>query len=184
MSQYHFFTEWELEATPEEVYRTLEDVNALSRWWPSVYLDVKILEKGAPGGVGKRVALYTKGWLPYTLKWEFVTTASNFPEGYQLEALGDFKGKGVWRFQAIPNTNRCKATYDWQISAEKPLLKYLSFIFRPLFAANHHWAMRKGEQSLKLELLRQRAGSQEERDRIPPPPPPTFPHNLLNNKVF
>ncbi|MDX1941713.1 MAG: polyketide cyclase [Saprospiraceae bacterium] len=184
MSQYQFFTRWEVAATPEEVYHILEDVNILCDWWPSVYLDLKVLEKGQPGGVGKRVALYTKGWLPYTLKWQFVVTQTHFPNGFALEAAGDFVGRGVWHFQAIPNTHLCEITYDWRISAEKPLLKYLSFIFKPLFAANHHWAMRQGLKSLKLELLRRHAKTKEELNKIPRPPQPTFPHNLLNNKVF
>ena len=184
MSQYQFFTRWEVESTPEEVYRILEDVNSLCNWWPSVYLDLKVLEKGQPSGVGKRVSLHTKGWLPYTLKWQFLVTETHFPKGFVLEAEGDFVGHGVWRFQAIPNSNRCEITYDWRISAEKPLLKCLSFIFRPIFSANHHWAMRQGLKSLKLELLRRLAKTEEEQNKIPKPPQPTFPHNLLNNKIF
>lgn len=184
MNQYQFFSRWEVEATPEAVYHILEDVNTLCDWWPSVYLDVHVLEKGQPGGVGKRVALYTKGWLPYTLKWQFKVIETHFPSGFSLEAEGDFVGRGVWHFQNIPNTNLCEVTYDWRINAEKPLLKKLSFIFKPIFAANHHWAMRQGEKSLKLELLRRRATSEAERQRIPAPPQATFPHNVLNNKIF
>ncbi len=184
MSPYHFFTRWEVESTPEEVYHILEDVNILCDWWPSVYLDLKVLEKGQPGGVGKRVALYTKGWLPYTLKWQFRVTEVEYPKGFSLEAEGDFVGRGMWQFQAIPNTQLCEVTYDWRISAEKPLLKYLSFIFKPIFAANHHWAMRQGLKSLQLEIQRRQAKTEAERNKIPKPPPPTFPHNMLYNKIF
>ncbi|HMQ60517.1 MAG TPA: SRPBCC family protein [Flavilitoribacter sp.] len=180
MSQYQFFTCWEVESTPEEVYRILEKPEDLPRWWPSVYLDVDILETGQPGGVGKRVTLFTKGWLPYTLRWEFVVSEVSFPTGFKLKACGDFEGTGVWHFQAVPGTGRCEVTYDWRISAEKPLLKYLSFLMRPLFSANHRWAMRKGLQSLDLELKRRHAATEEERKLVPPPPGPTFPHNLRN----
>jgi hypothetical protein len=62
---YHFITRWYVQATPEEVYRILEDVDSLAVWWPSVYLDVKVLEKWQEEGVGKLVELFTKGWLPY-----------------------------------------------------------------------------------------------------------------------
>lgn len=184
MSQYQFLTRWEVESTAEEVYRILEKPEDLVRWWPSVYLDVEIQDPGQPGGVGKRVALYTKGWLPYTLKWQFVVTETHFPTGFTLEAIGDFNGRGVWAFKNKPGTSRCEITYDWRISAEKPLLKYLSFLMRPLFSANHHWAMRKGLESLRLELQRRHAATEEERKRISPPPAPTFPHNWMNNKVF
>lgn len=184
MNAYHFITHWKLDASCEEVYRTLEDVDGLVKWWPSVYLDIKILEKGKPGGLGKVVALYTKGWLPYTLKWQFRVTQVDFPNGYTLEAWGDFVGKGIWRFTPTENPNQCIATYDWEISAEKPLLKKLSGLLRPIFSANHHWAMDKGEESLKLELMRRNATSSEELAAIPKPPRPTFPHNLLKNEVF
>jgi hypothetical protein len=45
---------------------------------------------------------------------------------------------------------------------------------RPLFAANHRWAMAKGLESLELELRRRRAGSEEERRLVPDPPGATF----------
>lgn len=183
MSNYHFITRWKMKATCEEVYRTLEEAEDLTRWWPSVYLDVKIREKGQPGGVGKVVELYTKGWLPYTLRWKFRVTETNFPTGFAIEAIGDFVGRGVWTFrQADPQT--CEVTYDWQITAEKPLLKLLTPVLRPLFSFNHEWAMRKGEESLKLELQRRHARTESERTNVAPPPAPTFPHNLLNNKIL
>ena len=48
-------------------------------------------------------------------------------------------------------------TYDWRLRAEKPLLRSLSFLLKPLFEANHRWAMAQGEESLRLELARRRA---------------------------
>ncbi|MCB9283550.1 MAG: SRPBCC family protein [Lewinellaceae bacterium] len=171
---YHFTTYWLVDGTPEEVYRIIEDVDHLAEWWPSVYLKVKVLEPGAPGGVGKVVDLFTKGWLPYTLRWQFRVTEAHFPNGSALEAWGDFVGSGRWTFQAGPQSDQCQVTYDWRIEATKPILKYFSFLLRPIFSANHFWAMRKGEESIKLELRRRRASSPEERAAIPKPPPPTF----------
>jgi hypothetical protein len=46
--------------------------------------------------------------------------------------------------------------YIWTIQANKPLLRALSFLLRPIFAANQHWAMARGAESLRLELSRQR----------------------------
>ena len=65
-------------------------------------------------------------------------------------------------------------TYDWRVSASKPLLRWLTWLLRPVFAANHRWAMARGEESLRLELRRRRATSEMERRRMPPPPPTTF----------
>jgi hypothetical protein len=46
--------------------------------------------------------------------------------------------------------------FDWNIVAEKPLLKYLSFLMKPIFRANHEWAMRRGQESLAREIERRR----------------------------
>lgn len=183
MSSYHFITRWELPTTCEEIYRTLEDAEDLVRWWPSVYLDAKIREKGQSGGVGKVVELYTKGWLPYTLRWKFRVLQTDFPNGYSLEAIGDFVGQGVWTFKQL-SPEVCEVVYDWRIRAEKPFLKLMTPLLRPIFSANHLWAMRKGEESIRLELMRRQAKSEEERAGISPPPGPTFPHNILGNKIL
>lgn len=183
MSQYHFITNWKLRASAGEVYRLLEDVDALAEWWPSVYLDVKVLEKGQSGGVGKLVELYTKGWLPYTLRWKFRVVKTDFPNGFVIEALGDFVGSGEWILRDTAD-GHCEVIYDWRISAEKFLLKFLTPVLRPIFAANHLWAMRKGEESIRLELFRRKAFSEMEKAKIPPPPKPTFPHNFTKNKIL
>ena len=52
-------------------------------------------------------------------------------------------------------------TYDWRIRAEKPLLRYLSFLLKPVFSANHRWAMARGEESLKAELARRAGAGQQ-----------------------
>ncbi len=174
--EYHFITHWRVEGTVDEVAAILGDAPALPRWWPSVYLRVQELRPGDEHGIGKVVGLHTKGWLPYTLRWDFYVSDVR-PDGFALEAWGDFVGRGVWTWeQDGPYVN---ITYDWKISAEKPLLKYLSPVLKPFFAANHRWAMAKGEESLKLELARHRARSAAERARVPPPPPATSPVPFL-----
>ena len=171
-NDYHYITHWRIKGTVEEVSEVLSQATDLVRWWPSVYLGVR---EGAPGdehGIGKVIHLYTKGWLPYTLRWSFQVTQSKYPHGFALEAWGDFVGRGIWTFEQ--NCEWADITYDWKIRADKPLLKYLSFLMKPLFGVNHQWAMRMGEESLKLELMRRHAATSEERARIPYPPGPTF----------
>ncbi|MEZ4904531.1 MAG: SRPBCC family protein [Spirosomataceae bacterium] len=176
-STYHFVTNWQVAATPQEVYDIISQSSQLTRWWPSVYLDVKVLEEGNADGVGKLVELYTKGWLPYTLQWKFRVKNTHKPHGIEIEALGDFIGRGIWIFEG--NGNGTSIIYDWKIEATKPILKKMSWLLKPAFSANHLWAMRKGEESLKLEIRRRNG----ERD-VPIPPQPTFPHNLTDNKIL
>jgi hypothetical protein len=167
-NDYHFITHWQIEGTVEEVSKILEDTASLLRWWPSVYLELQVLDPGDEIGRGKVVRLKTKGWLPYTLNWQFRIIESRRPCGFSLEAWGDFVGRGIWSFKQ--DGPRVNITYDWRILAEKPLLRWLSFLVKPVFSANHRWAMAQGEKSLRLELARRRANSAEELARIPAPP--------------
>jgi hypothetical protein len=173
-NEYHFVTRWRVQSTVQEVAEILGDAADLARWWPSVYLEVGVLEPGFDRGIGKVVSLYTKGWLPYTLRWKFRVTESNAPHGFAIEAFGDFVGRGLWTF--TQDAEMVNVTYDWSIRADKPVLKYLSFLMKPLFSANHHWAMARGEESLKLELERRHAPTPADAARVPPPPGPTWPH--------
>jgi polyketide cyclase/dehydrase/lipid transport protein len=169
-NQYQFLSRWRIQGTCGEVADVLGDPLALARWWPSVYLRVEELQPPDARGLGRRVRLHTRGWLPYTLQWEFEVVASRYPRGFTLVATGDFDGRGVWTFeQDGPFVN---VTYDWRLRAEKPLLRNLSFLLKPVFEANHRWAMAQGEESLKLELARRRASSDAARALIPPPPGP------------
>jgi hypothetical protein len=156
MNEYHFITHWRVEGAVQEVYDITTDVASLTRWWPSVYLDVTILDPGDEHGIGKRATLHTKGCLPYTLRWQLRVTGTNRPYGSALEAQGDLNGRGIWNFeQTGPMVN---ITYDWRVMADKPLLRRFSFLLKPLFSANHGWAMARGEESLKLEMGRQPGG--------------------------
>jgi hypothetical protein len=167
---YHFVTRWRVPGTCGEVADILGDPMSLVRWWPSVYLSVDELAPPGPGGVGRRVRLHTRGWLPYTLRWEFEVVESSYPHGFALVAAGDLEGRGAWTI--AQDGGMVDVTYDWTVAAEKPLLRRLSFVLKPVFEANHRWAMAQGEKSLRLELERRRATSDQARSAVPPPPGP------------
>lgn len=168
-NDYHFITRWRIEATLQEIAEIMGDPRDLPRWWPSVYLDVQEIAPGDERGVGKTISLYTKGWLPYTLRWSF-RVADLRDNGVTIEADGDFVGRGIWTF--TQDGSFVNAIYDWKIRATKPLLRSLSWALKPIFALNHRWAMAQGERSLQLEVQRRRAG-EADRDHIPAPPQPT-----------
>jgi len=183
-NDYHFITTWLIHATADEITDVLGDASGLARWWPSVYLDVREVAPGDERGVGKVVELWTKGFLPYTLRWRFTVSESEPPIGFRIEATGDFVGRGIWTLRPEagpddPGGPLTMVTYDWLILAEKGVLKTFSFVMKPLFTANHHWAMQRGEESLSLELARRHAaGDPTIRAGLPDPPGPVFPHNL------
>jgi hypothetical protein len=169
-NDYHFVTTWRVEGTCGEVADVIAAPLDLPRWWPAVYLDVEELEPPDEWGLGRRVRLTTKGWLPYTLTWELVVTESKYPQALGIHALGDFVGRGQWTFEQ--DGPFVIVNFDWRVAAKKPLLRRMSAALRPVFEANHRWAMAQGEESLKLELARRRAVNLQAARAIPPPPGP------------
>jgi hypothetical protein len=152
---------WRVKASAEEVFEILSQPLEYPRWWPSVYLSAR------PAG-RDRVALHTRGWLPYKLSWEATEIESRAPYLLSVQASGDLMGRGVW--SVVPDGEFCDITFDWKVEADKPLLKRLSFVLKPAFEANHRWAMEQGLRSLELELERQRAGSVQELSMVPAAP--------------
>src|SRR5258708_16355024 len=93
LNDYHFVTRWRVRGTVKEVLYILGDAEDLPRWWPSVYIEVKKHDDV--------VELFTKGWLPYTLRWSFRVTERR-PDGFVIEALADF----VARAECLPTQAR------------------------------------------------------------------------------
>lgn len=177
-TDYDFLTVWRVAGTPGEVVAVLSDASSLPRWWPAVYLGVEpaaapadtAAADTAPTGLPRPVTLHTKGWLPYTLRWTLSVTEPVTARGFALTATGDLNGEGRWTFeQDGPETI---ITYRWRVHATKPLLRRLGWLLKPVFSANHRWAMSRGEESLALELRRRRHPDTPE--AVPPPPPATF----------
>jgi hypothetical protein len=121
-NDYHFITHWRVRATVKEVSDILRDATQLPRWWPSVYLKVEQLEPGDSEGVGKVVSLYTKGWLPYTLRWQFRVTESKYPYGFRWKpsAISSAAASGLSSRTALlpisPMTGNCAPTNSFSAS--------------------------------------------------------------------
>lgn len=177
---YRSVTVWRVAGTVEEVTTILGDAQSLPRWWPSVYLSIRPVVDGGADGVGREVDVYSKGWLPYTLRWTLRITEPITTTGFALQTTGDLQGIGRWTFQQ--DGPEVAITYHWQVRPTKPLLRRAGWLLKPAFAANHHWAMARGEESLRLELRRRRLSGPVESGQIPPPPPPTF-SRLLGRAV-
>jgi hypothetical protein len=164
---YRFVSRWRVYGTPGEIFAVLADPTDLPRWWPSVYLAAEPIEPGGPDGVGRRVALLTRGWLPYTLAWILRVADSRPPSSLTVAAEGDLTGQGTWTLEG--DGAWVDVTFEWEVRADKPLLAILSPFLRPALAANHRWSMARGEESLVRELAHRRAAPAD-RAQLPPPP--------------
>lgn len=153
-NEYVFLTEWTIPGSVEDVSSVLEEIERFPEWCPNVYLSVLIERPADERGVGKHVRVLSKGKLPYKLRWEFTVIESRKPHGFTIEATGDFVGTGTWTL--TQNGAGVNVRYDWRIRADKPLIRALSPLLKPVFRKNHLWAMKQTELGL-LEELRRRA---------------------------
>jgi hypothetical protein len=157
MAQAHEFrivTAWRVQATAHEVAAVLTDAEALTRWWGQVYLTVAVIAPGDAAGIGRKVSVLSKGWLPYRIRWTGELVVADMPRSWSIRATGDLNGMGVWTLTEAAGWT--EAVYDWRVSADRPLFRLLSPILSPVFAWNHRWAMARGEEGLQREVVRRR----------------------------
>ncbi len=151
-NQYAFVTEWRVEAPRELVYEILKEGKEYPDWWPEVYLGATYYSSGNPNSVGDRVDFHTRGRLPYELHWTAEVLRHDRPHTIEIAATGDFVGNGKWTLSESMNGTDIR--FDWVISAEKPVIRLLSPLLKPLFRWNHEWAMARGYERLRDEIAR------------------------------
>lgn len=153
-NEFRILTRWRVQATAEEVAAALTDASGLTRWWGQVYLEVKEVAPGDASGIGRKVMVLSKGWLPYRLRWTGELVEADLPRSWMIRATGDLTGQGVWRLREADGWT--EVDYDWAVTADRPLFRWLSPVLAPVFAWNHRWAMARGEEGLQAELVRRR----------------------------
>lgn len=155
-NEYYMPTEWRVKGSIREIYEICSDFYDYQRWWPEVYLNIR--KDRIDEETGNQVyALLTRGKLPYKLRWNSCKTSEDAPRSVSLKASGDLAGRGTWSFEQ--DGEYVNVRFDWYVNAEKPVLKYMSWLMKPIFRSNHYWAMGKGLDSLKRELERRRASA-------------------------
>ncbi len=166
---------WVVTATPEEVAEILSEPLAITRWWSSVFMDGELIEHGDELGKGCTVRLYTKGLLPHTFQFIARIIDSDAKSSIIVETCGDFNGRG--EITLTPHGRKLHVHVLWTVDVKQPYIRPLLGLFKPIFIANHRWAMRRGRIGLTEEIRRRRFVRSGR--RVPAPrQAPTFPHNL------
>ena len=52
-----------------------------------------------------------------------------------------------------PIANSVRIRFDWRVRAERPFLRMLTLILKPLFRWNHNWAIQRAKEGLEPYLL-------------------------------
>jgi hypothetical protein len=155
-AEYQFVDEWFVPAAVEDVYDVIGDQLAYPAWWGDVFLSVT--GDDGPPRPGRHAKVVAKGFLPYKLRFDADVVEAERPRLIRMALSGDFEGGGAWTFEATEDGTR--ATLDWRPIVEKPLVRYLTPLLRPLFRSNHFWTMRRGQEHI-LDHMRSRGQLRE-----------------------
>ena len=175
-AEYRFVNRWRVPGTIQEVADIIQHPDGFRHWWPAAWLDYELVEEGDANGIGRVFRYRVKGWLPYSLRLTFTVTDRQPPHTFAVASAGDLVGEGRWTLEQ--DGPMVEVTYDWRVRAERPLIRLLSPVVKPIFRSNHFWVMRQGAYSMMYELMRRRATTDEERRRVPPPPRPIPPTRI------
>jgi hypothetical protein len=138
-NSYHFEDHWQVPFPIDRVWEVLARPEEYPRWWKGVYLSATRLDADS-----KRVAVVARGRLPYKLRFTIESLSNRKPTLIEFRAIGDFV-TDVSRWILEPCGDVTAVTLEWNPRVEKPLVKFLSPVLKPLFHWNHEWTMRRGE---------------------------------------
>jgi uncharacterized protein YndB with AHSA1/START domain/quercetin dioxygenase-like cupin family protein len=141
---YVFVDQWEVAAPPEAVFEAISDAGSYPRWWRPVYLSV---ETDGPPELGKETRQHFKGRLPYRLNTRSVIVALDPPRTIAADVDGDLRGRGTWTL--TPTARGTHVRFDWQVKADRLLLRVLTPVLRPVLRWNHNWAIARAVEGLE-----------------------------------
>lgn len=147
---YVFVDEWDVAAPRERVFAALADSRTYPRWWTPIYREVAA--EGEPA-VGHESRQKFKAKLPYTLSTTSRIVALEPPDRLEVEVDGDLRGHGVWTL--TPRNGKVHVRFDWQVHADRTIIRALTPVLRPLFRWNHNVAIRAAMAGLEPYALRE-----------------------------
>jgi quercetin dioxygenase-like cupin family protein/uncharacterized protein YndB with AHSA1/START domain len=141
---YVFVDEWDVAAPPEAVFDAIADARSYPVWWRPVYIEV---ESDGPPELGSESRQHFKGRLPYHLRTRSVIRELDPPRTITADVDGDLRGRGTWTL--TPAAHGTHVRFDWQVHADRRLLRVLTPVLRPLFRWNHNWAIARAMEGLE-----------------------------------
>jgi mannose-6-phosphate isomerase-like protein (cupin superfamily)/uncharacterized protein YndB with AHSA1/START domain len=142
--EYVFIDEWDVDAPQEAVFDALADATTYPVWWTPVYLEATT---DGPPEVGRTSHQHFKGRLPYHLHTDSTITRYERPTAIGAEVVGDLRGRGLWTL--TQRDGKTHVRFDWRVYAEKPIVRALTPVLRPLFRWNHAWAIARAQEGLE-----------------------------------
>jgi quercetin dioxygenase-like cupin family protein/uncharacterized protein YndB with AHSA1/START domain len=145
MRPYVFVDEWDVAAPAEAVFDAIADARSYPAWWSPVYIDVDTDD--GPTRVGKESRQHFKGRLPYHVRTRSVIVELDSPRTITADVDGDLRGRGTWTLTTTAHSTHVR--FDWQVHADRRLLRILTPLLRPLLRWNHNWAIARAIEGLE-----------------------------------
>jgi hypothetical protein len=145
MNEFVLVTRWMIPALIEVVWEALHDVQQWPTWWKYVK-EVSEIEAGDADGVGARRHFVWATRLPYCIAFEMRTTRVLRPKLIEGRAGGDLNGTGRWDLKPVEGGTDVR--YEWRVSADKPRMRLLAPLLRPMYVWNHGGVMQAGRDGL------------------------------------
>src|SRR5204862_5869119 len=101
-------------------------------------------ESDGPPELGRSSTQHFKGRLPYHLRTRSTITVFEPPRLLGADVVGDLRGRGLWTLTPVVDMTHVR--FDWTVVADKPLLRVLTPVLRPLFRWNHAWAIARAQE--------------------------------------
>jgi Polyketide cyclase / dehydrase and lipid transport len=140
---YRFRATWHVGARPDDAYAVLQALGDYPAWWP----EVKEIHQYEDGHYDVRC----RSLLPYDLVFSGRQSQRD-PAGRVLEAKlwGDLEGFSRWTIE--PSGGGSRLLFEEEVVTNKPVLRRLAAIARPLFKLNHALMMSRGQKGLRTYL--------------------------------
>jgi uncharacterized protein YndB with AHSA1/START domain len=145
---YRFLDRWVVPYPVDAVYDAVGEPARYPEWWNDVFLAAE--GDTGPPEPGKRITVLARGFLPYRLRFTMECVEAERPTRIRSVLTGDFESSGEWRLHAVGRVTHCEL--EWRPTVNKPFVRELTPVLRPLFRANHAWTMRRGQKRI-LERL-------------------------------
>ncbi len=168
---------WDIRAQEHELEFVVRDPMHITNWWSKVFMRAEAVGGDINAECGLDVKLWAKGLLPHTFLFEANAKYDESVNRLMVRTVGDFDGLGT--IELVPSSDYVTVCINWRVNVNKHYLYLLMIITKPLFTANHKWAMRQGKRGLQKEIERRRRGETTPM-RLGKP---TFPHNIIRKPL-
>ncbi len=149
MTDYQFYTNWKFDATVEQVWQVLRQIDEWPTWWPCVS-KVEVVKYGDENEIGAVRRITWKTALPYTFTFNLELLSMDKYRRMEGRAFGELVGKGIWYFSH--ENGLTNVVYDWRVNTNKAWMNLIAPIARPIFSWNHDKVMEAGFEGLKKRL--------------------------------